>query len=190
MLRLLSSYSSALRIATTPWLPSVDRTRWSSSVHSRGRTSKTLRVPHIRPSSSIGVHSAERNPEPFRSGAELLQRGRVLLAEPSSRDATEADGTEHAILAADRRQQLVHRARGRAWRHAAERPILGGRMAADHGLALSHAKHRAIDGSRRALAVDIDERVVGLEHGHPARVEMQDPPHALEHEVHDLLHGL
>ncbi len=62
-------------------------------------------------------------------------------------------------------------------------------MAADHGLALPHAQHRTFDGRRRALAVDEDERVVGLEQSHAAGVEAQHPAHAIQHEVQDLLHG-
>ena len=45
MLRSFFSYSSAFRTATTPWLPNVARTRWSSAVHSRFLSSKTESVP-------------------------------------------------------------------------------------------------------------------------------------------------
>ena len=64
------SYSSALRAATTPWLPSVESTRWSSSVHSRFLVSKTVSVPQSPPSSSIGMQMAASIPAPTRSPAE------------------------------------------------------------------------------------------------------------------------
>ena len=71
-----------MRTATTPWLPSVASTRWSSWVQSRFLMSNTVSVPQRRPSSSIGVQSAERRPNAFRSGGEL--RSKLVLVSTSA----------------------------------------------------------------------------------------------------------
>ncbi len=65
---LLESNSSALLSATTAWLARVERTRVSSSLHSRRSGLKTARVPQKVCWLVIGTQSAPRSPAARRSG--------------------------------------------------------------------------------------------------------------------------
>src|SRR5439155_1516435 len=202
--------SSALRTATTPWLASVARTRWSSAVHSRFLSSKTERVPQSCPSSSIGVQIAASSPA--RSGGDASSacqaRSPTTVARPLSIVAPTTPwpfwktvplgsaASQTAMMATWCPSEVVRvsiPAVPSTTRIAAS--LVFRDQVTEHGLAIPHPRERSVDGlGSGRIAVERAIGVVRLEQqctpGVVADHLRATPDDELEHLFHGLSRGL